>query len=91
MKRRLILIRTALAALATAAPLALHAQPIEGPLRIVVGYAPGGSSDRVARIVGEKLQTKLGTPGSLWKTRPELADAWPRSKRHGHDRPARAC
>ena len=62
MKRRLILIRTALAALATAAPLALHAQPIEGPLRIVVGYAPGGSSDRVARIVGDKLQTKLGIP-----------------------------
>ena len=62
MKRRLILIRTALAALATAAPLALHAQPIEGPLRIVVGYAPGGSSDRVARIVGDKLQAKLGIP-----------------------------
>ena len=62
MKRRLILIGTALAALATAAPLALHAQPIEGPLRIVVGYAPGGSSDRVARIVGDKLQAKLGIP-----------------------------
>lgn len=31
-------------------------------LRIVVGYAPGGSSDRVARIVAEKLQSKLGTP-----------------------------
>ena len=62
MKRRLILIGTALAALATAAPLALHAQPIEGPLRIVVGYAPGGSSDRVARIVGDKLQAKLGSP-----------------------------
>jgi tripartite-type tricarboxylate transporter receptor subunit TctC len=62
MKRRLILIGTALAALATAAPQALHAQPIEGPLRIVVGYAPGGSSDRVARIVGDKLQAKLGIP-----------------------------
>jgi len=32
----------------------------EGPLRIVVGYAPGGSTDRVARIVGDKLQAKLG-------------------------------
>jgi tripartite-type tricarboxylate transporter receptor subunit TctC len=40
----------------------VQAQPIEGPLRIVVGYAPGGSSDRVARIVGEKLQAKLGIP-----------------------------
>ena len=33
----------------------------EGPLRIVVGYAPGGATDKVARIVGEKLQAKLGT------------------------------
>jgi tripartite-type tricarboxylate transporter receptor subunit TctC len=40
----------------------VQAQPIEGPLRIIVGYAPGGSSDRVARIVGEKLQAKLGIP-----------------------------
>ncbi len=38
------------------------AQPQDTPLRIVVGYAPGGSSDRVARIVGDKLQRVLGTP-----------------------------
>jgi len=36
------------------------AQVLDGTLHIVVGYAPGGSTDRVARIVGEKLQTKLG-------------------------------
>lgn len=47
------------AALALSACLA-HAQ--EAPLRIIVGYAPGGSSDRVARIVADKLQAKLGTP-----------------------------
>lgn len=29
-------------------------------LRIVTGFAPGGATDRVARIVGEKLQAKLG-------------------------------
>jgi tripartite-type tricarboxylate transporter receptor subunit TctC len=29
-------------------------------LRLVVPYAPGGSSDRVARIVGERLQSVLG-------------------------------
>lgn len=46
----------ALATLACAA----QAQALDGPLRIVVGYAPGGSSDRVARIVAEKLQAKLG-------------------------------
>lgn len=41
---------------------AVQAQPLDGPLRIVVGYAPGGSSDRVARIVADKLQAKLGVP-----------------------------
>ncbi|WP_028605177.1 Bug family tripartite tricarboxylate transporter substrate binding protein [Ottowia thiooxydans] len=32
----------------------------EGPLRFVVPYAPGGSSDRAARIVADKLGAKLG-------------------------------
>ena len=35
---------------------------ITPPLRIVVGYAPGGATDRVARIVGDKLQARLGVP-----------------------------
>ena len=47
------------AALALSACLA---QAQEAPLRIIVGYAPGGSSDRVARIVADKLQAKLGSP-----------------------------
>lgn len=37
-------------------------QAQEALLRIVVGYAPGGSSDRVARIVADKLGAKMGTP-----------------------------
>jgi len=38
-----------------------HAAPaLDGPLTLVVGYAPGGSTDRVARVLGEKLQAKLG-------------------------------
>src|SRR6478735_1307034 len=49
-------IAAALLALAATAVLAQ-----EQPLRIVVGYAPGGATDKVARIVGEKLQAKLGT------------------------------
>jgi tripartite-type tricarboxylate transporter receptor subunit TctC len=47
--------------LAAAAGLA-QAQPLDSSLRIVVGYAPGGSTDRVARIVADKLQAKLGVP-----------------------------
>lgn len=33
-----------------------------GPIRIVVGYAPGGSSDISARIVGEALSQVVGQP-----------------------------
>src|SRR6218665_4087419 len=32
----------------------------QAPLRIVVGSPPGGSSDRVARIVADNLGAKLG-------------------------------
>ena len=62
MKRRTTLLSAALASLALLAPHAAPAQTLDSPLRIVVGYAPGGSSDRVARIVGDKLQAKLGIP-----------------------------
>lgn len=37
-----------------------HAQQLEGPLRVVAGYPPGGASDRAARLVGEALQAKYG-------------------------------
>ena len=47
---------------ATLALCATLAQAQDAPLRIVVGYAPGGSTDRVARIVADKLGSKLGTP-----------------------------
>lgn len=32
------------------------------PLRILLGYTPGGTADIVARLVGEKLTTTLGQP-----------------------------
>lgn len=51
-----------LAALLALAGAGAEAQAPEGPLRILVGYAPGGGTDRVARIVGEKLAAKLGVP-----------------------------
>lgn len=33
-----------------------------GPITLLVPYAPGGSADIVARVIGVKLQEKLGTP-----------------------------
>lgn len=54
------IIAVVLAALTTTG--AALAQTLDSPLHIVVGYAPGGSTDRVARIVGDKLQAKLGVP-----------------------------
>ena len=36
--------------------------PNKTPLRMVVGYPPGGATDRVARIVADRLQARLGSP-----------------------------
>lgn len=42
---------------------AAFAQPLEGgPLRIVVPYAPGGSSDRAARLIADGLSARVGAP-----------------------------
>lgn len=55
-----------LALAASAFALPVQAQPAlvasDGTLHLIVGYPAGGSSDRVARIVGEKLQAKLNMP-----------------------------
>ena len=50
------------AAMLTCLTAGAHAQKIEGPLKIVVGYPTGGITDRAARIVGDGLQTRLGVP-----------------------------
>ena len=44
-----------------AAPL-VHAQPAwpTGPVRIIVGFPPGGGTDALARVVGAKLTTMWG-------------------------------
>ena len=52
--------RWALAATAALA-FAVHAQPYPNkPIRLLVGFAPGGNTDTVARVVGQKLADKLG-------------------------------
>ena len=48
-----------LGALLWLAPVAAQVQP---PLRIMVGFAPGGSLDTVARLVGAALGHELGLP-----------------------------
>ncbi|CAB3888002.1 Bug family tripartite tricarboxylate transporter substrate binding protein [Achromobacter piechaudii] len=51
------------AALAGAAPLAGAQQPpLDSALTIVVGYPPGGSSDRIARLVADRLKDRVGVP-----------------------------
>ena len=32
------------------------------PVRIIVGYPPGGSADVVARLIGQQLTERLGQP-----------------------------
>ena len=52
----------ALAASVAACPAVQAQPPLDGALTIVVGYPPGGSSDRVARLVADRLKERIGAP-----------------------------
>ena len=53
--------RLAIAVLSFASLAAVAAWP-EKPIKIFIGYAPGGSTDVVARLLAPKLTEKLGQP-----------------------------
>jgi tripartite-type tricarboxylate transporter receptor subunit TctC len=60
MKRRSVLAGLAMATVAGARREALAQSYPSKPIRLVVGYSPGGGNDLIARIVAAKLQERLG-------------------------------
>ena len=66
MKRAIInqLARLGATAMLAAATFGASAQALklDSPLRIVVGYSPGGASDRAARLVADALKDQVGVP-----------------------------
>ena len=52
--------QVAAAVILTCAAMTAHAEYPEKPIRFIVPYAAGGTTDLVARVVGEKVGAKLG-------------------------------
>ncbi|MGB4118410.1 MAG: tripartite tricarboxylate transporter substrate binding protein [Polaromonas sp.] len=62
MQRRTILTATAAGAAMLASPM-LRAQTLpSGSVKIIVGFPPGGGTDALARVVGQKLSTMWSLP-----------------------------
>jgi tripartite-type tricarboxylate transporter receptor subunit TctC len=62
-------LKTLVAALTLGLAMAAQAQD-KPPIRILVGFAPGGSTDTVARVIGEKLRGPLGGQSVIVENKP---------------------
>lgn len=58
--RRRVVLGSALAA--TLSPAALFAQSDKPPIKILMGFPPGGGTDLIARSIADKLREALGQP-----------------------------
>lgn len=75
-RRHLVTATAALGAAALAGPLALpaaQAQADKPPLRILVGFPPGGSADTIARMLSERLPAQLGGQAVVVDNKPGAA------------------
>ncbi|MDO8776740.1 MAG: tripartite tricarboxylate transporter substrate binding protein [Burkholderiaceae bacterium] len=62
MQRRTLITSLAAGAATLGAPM-LRAQTLPtGPIKIIVGFPPGGGTDALARVIGQKLQVMWGNP-----------------------------
>jgi tripartite-type tricarboxylate transporter receptor subunit TctC len=57
----------------TLAPAAVQAQADRPPLRILVGFPPGGSADTIARLLAERLREPLGGQNVVVDNKPGAA------------------
>ena len=58
---------------ATVAAPVVHAQADRPPLRILVGFPPGGSADTIARLLAERLREPLGGQNVVVDNKPGAA------------------
>ena len=61
-RRQFLHLAAGAAAVPAVAPIAWAQGYPARPVRVIVGYPPGGSADVVARLIGQQLSERLGQP-----------------------------